>query len=194
MAETENGEGAAKKSGGMMGMVLPALLAGGAAFAVSYLQPFGGNDGATDQAEAAEMTTESVKDGDAPPALPKLAGAKDDKGKKKKGEAPEAAPSLLLPLEPIVVSLAMEGNDVRRAPRLRITIVVEGDEKRLADKDVVALMLRDRFTAAMRALPPQTLGGPGGLEILREALKTEANSLMGEGAIHSVLITDFAMT
>ncbi|WOI52929.1 flagellar basal body-associated FliL family protein [Parvularcula sp. LCG005] len=166
----------AKKGGGLLAMILPAVIAGGVAFGISYVDPFG--DAASGGAAA------ELHDGGG------ASTEKDGHGKKKKGDA-HGGDSVLLTLEPIVVSLTQTGGSARRPPRLRAAIAVEGH---MEDTEEVALRLRDAFTSAIRDVPPQTLGGPGGLEALRQRLMDEATALFGEGVVSSVLITDFLMT
>ncbi|MEM9421024.1 MAG: flagellar basal body-associated FliL family protein [Pseudomonadota bacterium] len=227
----EEEEASPPKKGGVLGMALPPVLAGAAAFGVSYFAPLPGMTGPTDitathdevdvdhqtmagsdpQAEGNEDdkkgSVSASYDGKAaseqkstetkPKALPTLIGegGSDKKKKKKKGKDGDKDPALaLLKIEPIVISLSQETGGPRRAPRLRIAIAVEALEDSLTDPAVISLKLRDGFTAAARALPPDQLGGPGGLEILREELLTAAKAMLGENAVSSILITDYLMT
>ncbi len=207
------------KGGGMLGLVLPPVLAGAAAFGVSYFGPLPGMAGApatemadTDKAYDDNGATEKSDDaygdghdkekkddayaaaGAKPKTLPTLIGEDGgDKKKKKKGK--DEAPGLaLLKIEPIVISLSQETGGPRRAPRLRMVIAVEAFEDYLTDPAVIQLKLRDGFTAAARALPPETLGGPEGLEALRLELLTAAKDMLGEDAVSAILITDYLMT
>lgn len=194
-----------------MGLVVPPLLAGAAAFAVTYFDPLGTikatnepeepavpsgtrPDGAEDIAapEDSEVVAEEAGP-PPPPKMPSLLDPEAKSAKKKKGKDGDPPATVLLELEPIVVSL-MDVEGERRAPRLRIAIAVEGLESHLAAGEVVTIKLRDGFTAALREMPPAEIGQANGLDRVRAHLLEEAGAVLGSGAVSQILITDFLMT
>ncbi|MEM6650377.1 MAG: flagellar basal body-associated FliL family protein [Pseudomonadota bacterium] len=199
--ETKAEEGGGKKAPGLLMLVAPAILAGGVAFGISYLDPLGlsskndmvKEDMASPMAPPMANEMKAGADGEMS-SLPTLVTDDDKKKKSKKKGEEESVALKLLTLEPIIISLADQETPGRRAPRLRVAVAVEGKEKSMKDISVISLKLRDGFTAAARGLPPEILGGPEGLETLRDAFLEEARSLMGEDAITSILITDYLMT
>ena len=166
------------KGSGVIGLIGPAVLAGGIALGVSYADPFGGRN--ADGAEAAapgEAENTKAKD--------KAKKGKDKKAKDEKGGA--GGPAVLAPL---VVSLAQaEGLDA--APHLRVSLAIQsesGAEVTEADR----LGLRDAFTAAIRRQGTAALLAPDGLEVLRAALNDTARTVLGDEAAR-VLITDYVL-
>jgi len=105
-----------------------------------------------------------------------------------------AQASVIVPMEPIIVSLSDPEQGRRRAPRLRVVIALETDEKAAKRAEEEAPRLRDGFTAAAREVGPETLTGPEGLETLREAFLESARGVLGETSVRSVLLTDYITT
>lgn len=157
------------KGKSVMGLVGPAVLAGGVAAGVSYLDPFGG-------APSADEAATEVSEPKGKPKKRKAAG-KDKKG----GHGPAV-------LEPLIVSLARVETD-GAAPHLRVglAIVASGVP---SESDMPRL--RDGFTAAVREVTTPVLLGPEGLEVLRAALNEAAQRLLDDEQAH-VLITDYVV-
>ncbi len=108
--------------------------------------------------------------------------------------AAEAQASVIVPMEPIIVSLSDPEQGRRRAPRLRVVIALETDEKAAKRAEEEAPRLRDGFTAVAREVGPETLTGPEGLETLRAAFLESARGVLGETSVRSVLLTDYITT
>lgn len=189
------------QSGGLLAMAVPPVIAGAAAFAVTVWAPWSvspdmGEDlpettagyapGALEGGDAAE--------GDASaPELPVLAGSDAKKSRKGKGESGKTLS--LLPLEPLIVSLAESSPSQSTRPiRIRLSVSVEGEESILEKGEVISILLRDEFTRTVRTISPDVLGSSGGLEKLRAALVDSARNALGEDAVSNILITDFLMT
>lgn len=181
-------------SGGLIGLVIPPVVAGIAAFGGAY---FLGDLFAGTPAQAAspeqEVTDTSHGDKDASPNEQHTSHEKKKKKKKKK-KGDHGDEGHLVILDPMVVSLAQPGNSRGRAPRLRIVIGIEGSAELLSHEDKAIPLLRDRFTSAIRELSAETLGAPGGLDILRASLLAEAMAVLGTDGVDTVLITDFIIT
>lgn len=157
------------KGGSLMGLVGPAVLAGGVAAGVSYLDPFG------DAPPEGQTLTESG-DRAAKPKIPKGTG-KEKKG----GHGP-------IVLDPLIVSLA-RGEQEGTAPHLRVGLAIV-TATALSESQVPAL--RDGFTAAARAVAVPVLLGPEGLDALRVGLNEAARRLLDDAQAH-VLITDYVV-
>lgn len=149
------------KGRGLLALVGTMAAGGAAAFAVSWLDPFGGE---TDEPK------EAVQADDAP------------------------LPAKLVVLDPLVVSLTGTDGARRRAPRLRVVVALETDEKTATGLDTDDARLRDGFIAAARTLGAEALAGPDGLEALRAAFLERARETLGEEAVSGVLVTDYVMT
>ena len=146
---------------GVMGMAATGLIGGGAAFLVSWLDPFPG--------DVDPLSDDNVS------------------------EVPRSA-SVILTLDPLVVSLTGTDGARRRAPRLRVVIALEVDEATAGGTAADDPRLRDGLTAAARALGAEALSGPDGLEALRAAALERARTILSEEAVRAVLVTDYVMT
>ena len=156
-----------RKRGGLVPMLMTAVIGAGTAFGVSWLDPFGSGEAAA-HAPAEEGHTDEAR----PPA-------------------PPAKPFLL---DPLVVSLTDPDGARRRAPRLRVVVAVVAEETAAGDLSADDPVLRDGFTAAARRLGAETLAGPDGLEALRAAFLAHARETLGEEAVRGVLVTDYVMS
>lgn len=169
--------------GGLLGMLVPPVLAGLAALAISggFVPGIGPTRGPSpeqfDQGADAEAGAQGEKKGD----------------RKKKGK-PETSPLVIFPLEPFIVSLDSETQSHRRVPRIRVILAVEGNPDLFADETRVRVVLRDSFTSVIKGYSAPALNGPDGLEALRLALLDEAQAALGDGAVTRILITDFLLT
>jgi hypothetical protein len=185
----------AKKGGGLLALAMP-VVAGAAAFGLTYWAPWEG--AATEQPPAA--ADDPHGEGAAHEGITTLEvyaadGASDGKSKPKKKAGKDGAGRAILTLEPMIVSLAgPEGVATRRTPRLRIALAVEGAGDVLLSGEAVTIKLRDGFTAIVRGFPPEALGAANGLEELRAALLAHARDVLGEESVSAILITDFLMT
>ncbi|MGV6820056.1 MAG: flagellar basal body-associated FliL family protein [Parvularcula sp.] len=192
--QSDEQEAAAPAMGGLLTLAVPPLVAGIAAFGGAY---FLGDlfVGTPAQAASSEQEVKEASHGekDVPPEEKQSSHAKKKKKKKKKHGDHDEEGHLLI-LEPMVVSLAQAENSRGRAPRLRIVVGVEGSAELLSHEDKAIPLLRDRFTSAIRGLSADTLGAPGGLDIVRASLLAEAMAVLGTDGVDTVLITDFIIT
>lgn len=195
MSEEQGAKGETAPKSSLVMAVIPPVAAGIAAFGLSLWAPWASqaNEGPEGAAAAGGADAGDGEEADDAKRLPRLVDASGKaKGKGGKGGGDAA----LLPLDPLIVSLpeGEDGTTRGRPVRLRISLSVEGNEAILAKTQVVSILLRDEFTATVRAMTPQALGGTGGLEALREALLQSARDALGEDAVSNILITDFLMT
>ena len=161
---TEESGKAAKKSGGLVGQLVTAVVAGAAAFGTVFFLP---------EETAAEA-----------PVCEMAAAAK-------KEEAVIEEPSLdeisFVELEPLLISLGQGAN----ARHLKIGLTLETPYGYEEDIKYAQPKLRDAFTGYLRALEMEYLEDPSSMVRLRAQLLRRAEVVLGTETVHGVLITDF---
>lgn len=164
---------------GLLGMVLPPIVAGAAAFGVTYFMAGPSAVPAPVQADDSAVAVDR------------------DDATKSKGAAKtqkETSTDYLLPLEPMVVSLARPDKPGLRAPRLRLVVAISGQDADPEKQGGNIPHIRDAFTRVIRSMTADELNTTGGLELLRTRLLAEAMDILGAEGVSAVLITDFIIT
>lgn len=104
---------------------------------------------------------------------------------------PPIAPSAAkyIALDPLAVALKPDAG--ARTLRIGLALGLSDAHAELAEADI--LRLKDGFLDSLRKTDSAAITDPTAMPALREALLTEARLILGEGAVASLLITDFLM-
>lgn len=102
-------------------------------------------------------------------------------------KAPIAAQYIAL--EPLAVALKPDAG--ARTLRIGLALGLSDSHQSLDEADV--LRLKDGFLDSLRQTDSAAITDPDAMPALRAALLSEARLILGEGAVASLLITDFLM-
>lgn len=177
-AEKKTGAGSKGKLLPMIGVAVVALLIGGGG-SWFFFAPKGEEAAKPENAEAAEPAGEADHG----------EKAAEEDGEEGGGEHAPLSERLIT-LDPFVVNL--DENGAKRFLRTKIELET-GTPADKAELQTRSAQMRDSIIVLLSSKRLEDLGGFEGKVILKNEIQRRLNDMLGEGEIHSVLITEFVI-
>jgi flagellar FliL protein len=180
VAEKKTDTGGKGKLLPMIGVAVAALLLGGGG-SWFFFAPKGEEEAKPKSAEAAVEAKHGEEAAEE--------GGDEDKGEEAGGEHAPLSERLIT-LDPFVVNLDENGAKRFLRTKIELETATPADKAELQTRSA---QMRDSIIVLLSSKRLEDLGGFEGKVILKNEIQRRLNDMLGEGEIHSVLITEFVI-